>query len=65
MEHRDQEQTLRKEKWKQETGVEGILGRYDEEMTKKQVICLLLSNQSLSKFRIFLFIVFSFINFNE
>lgn len=36
LEHRDQEQQLRKEKWKHETNVEGILGRYDEEMTKKQ-----------------------------
>jgi hypothetical protein len=38
LEHRDQEQILRKEKWKNETNVEGILGRYDEDMLKKQVI---------------------------
>jgi hypothetical protein len=37
LEHRDQEQILRKEKWKNETNVEGILGRYDEDMLKKQV----------------------------
>lgn len=37
LEHREQEQQLRKEKWKHETNVEGLLGRYDEEMTKKQV----------------------------
>ncbi len=36
LEHRDQEQILRKEKWKNETNVEGILGRYDEDMLKKQ-----------------------------
>lgn len=35
-EHRDQEQILRKEKWKNETNVEGILGRYDDDMIKKQ-----------------------------
>jgi hypothetical protein len=38
MDHRDQEQQLRKEKLKHETNVEGLLGRYDEEMTIKQVI---------------------------
>lgn len=36
LEHREQEQQLRKEKWKNETNVEGILGRYDDDMTKKQ-----------------------------
>ena len=36
MEHRDQEQILRKEKWKHETNVEGLLARYDDDMTKKQ-----------------------------
>jgi hypothetical protein len=37
MDHRDQEQQLRKEKLKHETNVEGLLARYDEEMTIKQV----------------------------
>jgi hypothetical protein len=37
MDHREQEQQLRREKWKHETTVESILSRYDEEMTKKQV----------------------------
>ncbi len=36
LEHRDQEHILRKEKLKNETNVEGILGRYDEDMLKKQ-----------------------------
>ena len=36
-EHKDQEQSLRKEKLKHETNVEGLLNRYDDEMTKKQV----------------------------
>ena len=38
LEHKDQEQQLRKEKLKHETNVEGLLGRYDDDMTKKQVI---------------------------
>lgn len=37
LEHREQESQLRKEKWKHETNVEGILGTYDQDMTKKQV----------------------------
>jgi len=36
-EHKDQEQQLRKDKLKHETNVEGLLSRYDDEMTKKQV----------------------------
>ena len=36
LEHREQEQILRKEKWKHETNVEGLLSRYDDDMTKKQ-----------------------------
>jgi IQ domain-containing protein D len=36
-EHREQEQVLRKEKLKQETYLESVLNRYDEDMTKKQV----------------------------
>ena len=36
LEHREQEQLLRKEKLKHETNVEGIIGRYDEDMIKKQ-----------------------------
>ncbi len=35
--HREQEQQLRKEKWKHETTVEGLLNRYDNEMGTKQV----------------------------
>ena len=38
IDHRDQEQQLRKEKWKHETNVEGLVNRYDEDMGKKQVI---------------------------
>ena len=37
IEHRDQEQQLRKEKWKHETNVEGLVRTYDEDMGKKQV----------------------------
>lgn len=36
LEHRDQENQLRKEKWKHETNVEGLLSRYDDDMIKKQ-----------------------------
>ena len=36
LEHRDQEQILRKEKLKNEATVENLLGRYDEDMTRKQ-----------------------------
>jgi hypothetical protein len=35
--HREQEQQLRKEKWKHETTVESLLNRYDNEMGTKQV----------------------------
>jgi len=38
LEHREQEQQLRKEKWKHETNVEGLLNKYDDDMTRKQVI---------------------------
>ena len=37
IEHRDQEQQLRKEKYKHETNVEGLVRVYDEDMGKKQV----------------------------
>ena len=37
LEHKEQEQQLRKEKWKNETNVEGLLNRYDDDMSKKQV----------------------------
>lgn len=40
LEHKEQEQQLRKEKWKNETNVEGLLNRYDDDMSKKQVNCL-------------------------
>ena len=40
LEHREQEQQLRKEKWKHETNVEALLHKYDEDMTKKQVILI-------------------------
>lgn len=36
LEHREQEQQLRKEKWKHETNVEGLLNKYDDDMTRKQ-----------------------------
>ena len=36
LDHREQEQQLRKEKWKHETNVETLINRYDDEMTKKQ-----------------------------
>lgn len=36
LEHREQENQLRKEKWKHETNVEGLLSRYDDDMIKKQ-----------------------------
>ena len=38
LEHREQEQILRKEKWKHETNVEGLLNRYDDDMSRKQVL---------------------------
>lgn len=38
LEHREQEQQLRKEKFKHETNVESLLNRYDDEMGKKQVL---------------------------
>lgn len=37
LEHREQEQQLRREKWKHETNVEALLNKYDDDMTKKQV----------------------------
>ena len=41
LEHKEQEQQLRKEKWKNETNVEGLLNRYDDDMSKKQVsVCV-------------------------
>jgi IQ domain-containing protein D len=36
LEHREQEQVLRKEKLKHETNVEGLLYKYDDDMSKKQ-----------------------------
>lgn len=36
LEHREQEQQLRREKWKHETNVEGLLNKYDDDMTRKQ-----------------------------
>lgn len=36
LEHREQEQQLRKEKMRHETNVEGLLNKYDDDMTKKQ-----------------------------
>ena len=36
LEHREQEQQLRREKWKHETNVEGLLHKYDDDMTRKQ-----------------------------
>lgn len=36
VDHRENEQQLRKEKWKHETNVETLINRYDDEMTKKQ-----------------------------
>lgn len=36
LEHREQEQQLRREKWKHETNVEALLNKYDDDMTKKQ-----------------------------
>lgn len=36
LEHRETEQQLRKEKLKHEANVEGLLYKYDDEMTKKQ-----------------------------
>jgi hypothetical protein len=48
VEHRDQEQQLRKEKYKHETNVEGLVRVYDEDMDKKQVkknrILILMNN---------------------
>lgn len=36
LEHREQEQILRREKWKHETNVEQLLNKYDDDMTRKQ-----------------------------
>lgn len=36
LEHREQEQILRREKWKHETNVEQLLHKYDDDMTRKQ-----------------------------